>query len=138
MYKIILLFSIFLSSTSFAQSDDEYKGIRISWEPNPPAEQVAWYIIEMFNGSTDGWQVTDNTSESDYSIRFDALSQKHGVNIQIGSEMCFRIIAAKGNERSEPSEQTCIVWEKKGTGPVDPVDPTTNLTKPSQATLSLY
>jgi subtilase family serine protease len=112
----LMIFTIALFFTAMASAQDSpYIAIKFSWEPNPPSENVAWYEIETsYKGE---YSLLESTNNNDYTISVvDFVSRLPDAPAN-DAEFCVRIIAARGNDRSQPSEPACFTLQRIGEPP---------------------
>lgn len=102
--SLVVALSLLISCSAFAQK----KGARISWEhdPDPSTE-----VIEVFNGwYTLEWRIDDQdqtvyeTNNKEFWIRFNEP-------LEAGQQVCVRVQAAVGQERSAFTDEVCASVE---------------------------
>lgn len=99
---IAVLFALGVSTGALAQP----VRIAISWEPNPASEQVGWYIIEWNDAGVWKLLAQDSGVAQDGRLTYETVYD-FATDYPVGTELCIRITAAKGTERSQPSENAC-------------------------------
>lgn len=125
----LLVFFMF-AMHKVGEAQEPYKGMRISWKLNPESENVGWYIIKWDRGESD-WQTMATVAETDQG-RVD-ISLTKFPPLTLGEQVCLRVIAAKGVERSPPSKAGCIIYKLPGPPPAQP----SSLSQPAQPALTL-
>lgn len=147
---ILLVLSLLICKQLRAQTLPA--GALLVWPANPPAEQVEWYVVSVFDGNRDQWvkitdtsfcqtdqelrdtypavefteSLTDNVCSHAFALTNDAL----GIIGQIrnGTELCFNVVAAKSGQFSEPSDDVCATV----TAVIDTTTPTPGASSLSQ------
>ena len=127
--KSISLLALLLASTSLFAQDTP--ALRITWPENPPSENVQWYIVNWASNTDVAHQnkfLLTETSETEYVVDIAHFG------VSPGDTLCISIVAARQSERSEPSNDACILYEGTAENPV--IKPT-GLSKPLDAELEI-
>lgn len=83
------------------------KSVVINWAPNAPEQNVGWYVIYWDinkTGNVTTMPVIAETNQNRYVMNSDFFQPTEG------QEICVRIVAARGQERSVPSESACVTY----------------------------
>ena len=104
--KLILLF---LPGVVFSQQIDPDWAVRISWPANPSDEQVEKYQVSWFDGDIRDFRLLNEVEHEDnatltYVTRLSWIKS----TLQIGDNICFSLVAQRGDDFSERSENGCI------------------------------
>lgn len=133
---------VMLTSTGlYAQIDlsqTKYVAVEVSWTPNPPSEEVGWYILEWNDEglADDTWSTLRNESATTVYIPFSELVAKASraapkPPISLTDELCVRLIAARDTDRSNPSAPACFTMLHDTEEPPNPGDPPAVLSTPT-------
>lgn len=127
LLSVVLTAGLFFYTGAKSQ-EAEYNAMRISWPANPADQGVEWYILSYFDGTRDAWVKLVDTRETSYTASFSDITAD---GLKIGDNICFNLVAAKGNERSVPSDRTCVDIPAVNQQPAQP----SSLSKPAKAVI---
>lgn len=126
MMKIKTLIFLFLMSFAGTVTAQEDIKAVINWEASPADQKVEWYVIRWDmnrDGNVSNMPIIAETNQTNYELDASFFQ------LVEGKEICVVIIAARGNERSVPSEPGCVIYTKQGdTTVLIPLTPVTGVT----------
>ena len=106
---IYLLLSLVLNTVE-AQNLKPEVGVRVSWPANTSAEGVEKYIVSWFDGSSDQWiKLADVNHLDDQTLSYVTRLVWIKSTLQANTEICFNVVARKGDELSPASGRACGV-----------------------------
>lgn len=85
-------------------------GVRISWPANPSAEAVERYIVSWQDGAE--WRVIDDVAHvDDQQLSLTTRVTWLKSILEVGERICFRVVAVRGDESSDPSDSCGVIPE---------------------------
>ena len=112
----VLVFSLWLAHDGLAQQNASVSGgavvgAKLSWgydvdDSTPELEPFEGWFIVQHRINDESWS-TKETNNTEFWLRF-------AEPLSIGDEVCVQVQAARGGDRSEFSEMSCLTVESEG------------------------
>lgn len=106
-FLIAFFLTLLCSKLARSQEAPDNLFVVMSWDANPPLEKVEKYRVEWNDAGREWVNLGDVVATEAERLNFSTRVSWIKSTITIGNTLCFRVIALRGTEESEPSEQFC-------------------------------